>query len=298
MRHLIPATMALLLCTMPASANDRDTYFHADTQDGAVELVLRDAGNGQYSGTLKLDSFPMPVNAVAHGNRIQGRIGDGYETYPFDATLVAGRLHLRFDGEEALVLEPGPLAANRPSTTNAPAASAAYNAQTNTPGADISINGKRLDANEVRALAQYGVQAQSGNYWYDAVSGAWGAWGGPTAGFVAAGIPSAPLPSNASNGMTGVLINGRNITQGELAFLQNLARSPIPPGQYWLDANGYAGQVGGPPLINFLQAAQTQQQPQTSSWYGKNAAGYSSSDGSGGIWIANPHGGTGTTVTY
>ena len=162
-------------------------------------------------------------------------------------------------------------------------------------GPEISINGQRLTSEQVSALAQYGIQAQSGRYWYDATSGAWGAWGGPTAGFVAAGIPSAPLPANASNGSTGVHINGRNITHSELAYLQNLAGSAIAPGQYWLDSNGNAGAAGGPALINFMQAAQSRQ---GSSWVGKGATGYTGADGSGGVWIANPYGGTGTTVTH
>ena len=161
---------------------------------------------------------------------------------------------------------------------------------------NVSVNGQVLSVQQLQQLAQFGIQAQAGNYWYDPVCGAWGAWGGPTAGFVQAGIPSPPLPAHASNGTTGVFVNGRNIADVELLYLQNLAQGPIYPGLYWLDAMGYAGQVGGPALINYLQAAQAQ--GGGGAWYGKGSSGWSSADGSGGVWIANPYGGTGTTVTY
>jgi hypothetical protein len=75
-----------------------------------------------------------------------------------------------------------------------------------------------------------------------------------------------------------------------------LARGPIYPGRYWLDANGYEGFEGGPALINYVHAAR--QGVGGDAWYGKGSSGWTGSDGSGGVWIANPYGGTGTTVTW
>ncbi len=162
--------------------------------------------------------------------------------------------------------------------------------------AQITVNGRPLSPQDLQQLARSGVQIQPGAYWYDTKCGAWGVWGMPTAGFVAAGIPAAPLPPNASNGNTGIFINGRNLAMNEALYLQQLAQGPIMPGQYWLDAQGNAGQMGGPPLINFLQAAQNARGK--FEWNKPGARGWEEPNGSGGVWIANPYGGTGTTVTY
>jgi hypothetical protein len=162
--------------------------------------------------------------------------------------------------------------------------------------ATMSINGQPLSPQQVQQLAQFGIQAQPGQYWYDPSCGAWGVWGMPTAGFVTAGIPVAPLPPNASNGTSGVFINGRNLPASEATYLQQLAGSPITPGQYWLNAQGDAGPVGGPAQINFLQRAK--QAGGNSEWVRPGAHGWQNQDGSGGVWIQNPYGGTGTTVTY
>lgn len=51
--------------------------------------------------------------------------------------------------------------------------------------ADVSINGNSLSIEDLEWIeATYGVTVESGDYWYDPVSGAWGFWGGPTAGFL------------------------------------------------------------------------------------------------------------------
>ena len=158
------------------------------------------------------------------------------------------------------------------------------------------VNGQALTQAQLQQLANYGIQVQAGSYWYDTVCGAWGAWGGPTAGFVSAGISVPPLPAHASNGNTGVFVNGRNLRTSELNYMMALAGAPIYPGRYWLDSRGNAGFEGGPALINCLDAAR--QGFGVDAWYGKDSSGWTGSDGSGGIWIAIPYGGTGTTVTW
>lgn len=114
----------------------------------------------------------------------------------------------------------------------------------------VIVNGQRLSDQIVQALEQgYHVRIQPGAYWYDRLTGAWGFWGGPVAGVI---LPSlnlgGPLAENASNGNTGIFINGRQLHQRDVWVLRQIM---IPlPGHYWMDAYGTFGCVGGPPIGN------------------------------------------------
>ena len=107
----------------------------------------------------------------------------------------------------------------------------------------IVVNGQPLSMEEV---VGYGIQLPAGRYWYDHMSGFWGVEGGPYAGQVLAGLPlGGPLQPNASNGDTGVFINGREIHLNEyLELLQIFGE--VPPGRYWLNADLIGGLEGQP----------------------------------------------------
>ncbi len=132
------------------------------------------------------------------------------------------------------------------------------------PGAprsrQITINGAAPDANEAQTLAQLEASAggtlPDGAYWYDPVSGAFGAWGQPTAAVIAAGLDlGPPLPADASAGDTGVFINNRQLPVAEVQSISNLVGAQLLAGRYFLDAQGNAGKEGGPILINLVQVA-------------------------------------------
>ena len=121
--------------------------------------------------------------------------------------------------------------------------------------ATVIVNGMALSREQVNALLAAGLQVQAGRYWYDRVSGAWGFAGGPTMGFLLPGLAlGGPLAADASNGTTGVVINGRVLPPQDLLALQTLT-GPLQPGRYFIDGNGNAGYEGGPPLINLRLAA-------------------------------------------
>lgn len=121
----------------------------------------------------------------------------------------------------------------------------------NSPTAKVVIvNGQRLPDGAVQALEKgYHVRIQPGAYWYDRLTGAWGFWGGPVAGVIHSGLNlGGPLVENASNGNTGIFINGRQLHQRDVWVLRQIM---IPlPGRYWMDASGTFGSVGGPPIGN------------------------------------------------
>lgn len=107
----------------------------------------------------------------------------------------------------------------------------------------IIVNGQPLTMQQAVA---YGIQLAPGRYWYDPISGFWGIEG---QGYADQAPPfmqiGGPLRPNASNGSTGVFVNGREIVHGELAQLQAACGS-VPTGHYWLTHELLAGPIGGP----------------------------------------------------
>lgn len=155
----------------------------------------------------------------------------------------------------------------------------------------VVINGRTLTMAELAELqATYKTKAKKGKYWYDTKSGLYGKIGWGAAGFMLPGHDFGPLAANASKGMTGIFINGRNVTFGEVQILSQLAGVPIARGRYWLDANGNAGREGNrSPVIN-LFAASLQQR--------RNGGGGGSGGGGDNFWstrfsAGNSSGGSG-----
>ena len=121
----------------------------------------------------------------------------------------------------------------------------------------VIVNGVPLNNETVKALErEYGIRVAKGDYWYDRICGAWGYRGGPTMGVIMPFLNlGGPLQSNASNGNTGVFINGRELHMLDVFALQQLV--PVFKGRYWIDAQGYFGFEGGPPVGNFWALADT-----------------------------------------
>lgn len=130
----------------------------------------------------------------------------------------------------------------------------AYQAQAQ----NVSVNGVGLTVDQLTQLAQGGLPLPTGQYWYDPACGAFGQVGGPTALFIWPNLQlGGALSPTASNGTSGIFINGRQITVSEAQFLAQIVGQPVQPGRYWLDAQGNAGAEGGPAVINLAQAAQS-----------------------------------------
>jgi hypothetical protein len=120
----------------------------------------------------------------------------------------------------------------------------------------VMVNQVPLGDDVVQELeAFYATPIQSGAYWYDPVSGLWGPQGGPPAGQILPGLPlGGPLRADASNGDTGVFINGREIHALELGYLRRLF-GDVPRGRYWLSPQGIGGVEGGPPAFDLTAVA-------------------------------------------
>lgn len=155
------------------------------------------------------------------------------------------------------------------------------------PTAQVIVNRIRLDEEEVAALERRcGIRIQDGAYWYDAGTGAWGAEGGPTAGWIEAGLAlGGPLRADASHGNTGVYINGRELHDYDVLALQRLG--PVFPGRYWVDARGDFGYEGGPMLGNLMVLAQTAGVGGGGPWTVSTSAGTVGGDGQGFMYFSD-----------
>ena len=153
-------------------------------------------------------------------------------------------------------------------------------------GKETVINNHVLtDQEKLSIVRTYHVVPLAGRYWYDALSGLWGAEGREPYGMILPGHNFGTLSPRASAGNTGIFLNGREINKVEALFYVGLFGSVIP-GRYWL--NGFTGMLGiegSPyPLLN-LYAVYNQRfgRQGASSKIGIN--GYVSTDGNGGALI-------------
>ena len=128
------------------------------------------------------------------------------------------------------------------------------------PNGQVSVNGRVLGEAEVQQMTQiYGVRPLEGHWWYDPISGLYGAQGQPAVGFMYAGHDFGPLAEDASAGTSSTWINGRRLTEFELLQLASITGGMVLPGSFWLDSQGYIGAEGNPtPLANLVSLVQSQ----------------------------------------
>jgi hypothetical protein len=151
-------------------------------------------------------------------------------------------------------------------------------------GSNIFVNGRELTRQQIVSIAMtYHYAPIPGRYWYDSRSGAWGLEGREAAGFLLPGHDFGPLPANASNGNTGVFINGRQINLAEAMWIRQ-SFGAVYRGRWWLDGRtGYYGLEGNPmPLGNARTALQAKRNGQKGDnfWCSSTACG--NSDGHSG----------------
>ena len=123
------------------------------------------------------------------------------------------------------------------------------------PEGSVVVNGVPLASDLVFKLeSYYRTPIARGRYWYDTVSGAWGFEGRPIAGQLAPGMHlGGPLRADASNGNTRVFINGRELAMVEVQGLEQVCRTPVRRGRYWVNARGVGSYDGRPPFFNLAE---------------------------------------------
>ena len=162
----------------------------------------------------------------------------------------------------------------------------------------VVINQVRLAEPDLKMIEQrWNIRIPNGNYWYDRFSGAWGMEGGPTAGWIPAGLElGGALRADASSGNTGVFINGRELHLMDVAGLMQITQ--VYRGRWWVDAQGNFGAEGGPALGNLRILAQQRRGGGYGAVYsngGRDALG----TGENGCHYFNSHDyGTSTTTSW
>lgn len=152
-----------------------------------------------------------------------------------------------------------------------------------TKSSGIFINNRELTSKQIAEIKKiYMFVAPPGRYWYDTRSGLWGLMGHEAAGFLNPGHDFGPLPSNASNGNTGVFINGRELNMAEAMYCKQVFGA-VYQGHWWLDGRtGNIGVEGNPmPLANVYMILQQRGRSGGGgySWSSKNTGAYGGSDG-------------------
>ncbi len=117
-------------------------------------------------------------------------------------------------------------------------------------GNEVVVNGVALSPKALKDLARAaGGPVQLGRYWYDDLSGLWGAEGEALSGQIAPHLKlGGKLQADASQGKTGVFLNGRELPPQEASLVQQLGETMR--GRYWVNAEGIGGIENGPALFN------------------------------------------------
>lgn len=125
-------------------------------------------------------------------------------------------------------------------------------------GHKVYVNDKRISDEVVHILEnRYKIRIADGDYWYDKASGLWGYIGGGTEGVIPAGWNlGGKLATDASDGNSGVFINGRELVSSEVSYLRRLIGNRIQKGSYWLDSKGNAGYLGQRASVNLYKLSQ------------------------------------------
>ena len=173
---------------------------------------------------------------------------------------------------------------------------------------EVLVNHVPLTDEQIDEIEEtYEARIVPGDYWYDPVSGLFGSMGMPSFGQLYPGHDFGSLPADASNGTSGVFVNGRQLTDSEVQSL-SFFTGFIMPGRYWMDGMSTVGYEGNPmPLLNlYLLMAQKAQagggappgggDNGWSSMYG--SGNYNSDNSSGYVHIPSSTGGSGTFVSY
>jgi hypothetical protein len=138
-------------------------------------------------------------------------------------------------------------------------AQSSANAPANQGRRKVFVNGVQLRDEEIATLEEkYQSRIPDAFYWYDKMCGAWGMRGGRVLCTIEPDLKlGGDLAADASNGNSGIFINGRELNYLDVALLQRVVPMIIP-GRWWLDVYGNFGGERGPMLGNIWELARSQ----------------------------------------
>ena len=293
MNRCIPLLIFLSLLP-PIRANTFTGSYEADGIFGQVILSLEQQDDGTVSGTLNGNGLTFELAGIANDYYLEGEVLG--QPMVFTATKHSGGVQLSLS-ELNVFGVPSPETTQVLDFFTIDGTETDEETTENLKDGAVVINEVTLSDSQIEALAKkYGVAPLPGNYWYDSISGLYGAAGYPAFGFMFPGHQFGTLKRTASNGNTQVIVNNRELPQSEWAVWSYMLGSWIEPGNYWLDSNGNAGYVGvATPLVNLYRAAiQNSYGGQGGSgdnfWSSRFSAGNSNTDNTQGYVSVPGHG--------
>ena len=161
----------------------------------------------------------------------------------------------------------------------------------------VVINGHELTENEIKEFVKIYGKIYPGEFWYDPISGLTGRVGYGTESIIYPGHKFGELRRDASNGNTGVAINGRELTEAEVVLLEKLLRVQRVPGEYYLDAQGNLASTQFGLIGNLYKAPGGGSNSGSNSWSTKTGFSCGSSGGCSYVSIPSANGGVEATVT-
>jgi hypothetical protein len=279
------------LTTSALATDDYTGTYVSDPQFGPVIVVLSQDAQGRVQGTMSGTDMELRIHGVREPKRISGTVSARGIQMKCMGELKGNQLLLKlielneygqpeYDTAETLILR------RQGSTVSRAPAPQPGMAQASSDR-NVVINGTRLSNNKISSLERvYNIKISDGAYWYDKTCGAWGIQGGPTAGFILANLElGGPLKADASNGNTGVFVNGRHLHIYDVLALQQLLGTVLP-GRYWLDAQGNVGIEGGAMLFNIVRLANVaRSRRQGGTTYRSNITGIGAGSGGGASYV-------------
>jgi len=248
----IVGLMLLTMILQPAFADAYVGQFVGQLEGEEYRLSIEPGVGSRYEGELHVGGMRLAVGAWRFGENVMGQIASSEGYIDIMLSLQGNALRLEDEDGEVILFqrvdESGTGGIDQQQSATATAIREVY------------VNRVRLDQQTLRALElQSQLPIADGRYWYDMYSGAWGVENGPTAGLVVAGLSlPGPMPADISGGGTGIFINGREIHPLDQQALYQLFGVTYQ-GNFWMDAQGYIGYVGGPAIANVMQAARAAQ---------------------------------------
>lgn len=213
------------------------TFYAPDNRDGIV-ITLKEV-DGLYSGTLRVEGDVYQVECFDQGGFLEGQVLG--KPIRVSATRNGPFMELSLVNVTWGALPDPTTARTYVLEMQGETSSAAANYVQSGPGGTQAVvfNGMLLERKQLEDFfKQYRHYPLPGNYWYDSVSGLYGAVGFDAFGYLQPGHQFGFMLAGSSKGDSRYFINGRNLTRSEALVWRRLLGRDLRPGNYLFDGLG------------------------------------------------------------
>ena len=219
------------------------TFYAPDNRDGIV-ITLKEE-NRVFSGTLRVEGEVYQVECFDRGGFLEGQVLGK----PIRVSMSRNGPYMELslvDVKWGALPDPA-TARTYVLELQGEQSSAAANYVQSGPGGTEAVvfNGMLLDRKQLEDFFnRYDRYPLPGNYWYDPVSGLYGAVGYDAFGYLRPGHEFGPMLASSSRGDSRFFINGRCLSRQEALVWRRLLGRDLRPGNYVFDELGNLGLEG------------------------------------------------------